>query len=350
MDAFYASVEQRDDPALRGKPVVVAWRGARSVVCAASYEARKFGVRSAMPAVRAERLCPQAIFVPPDFVRYKAASRHVREIFARHTDLIEPLSLDEAYLDVTVTKTGLPSATATAEAIRSAIREETQLTASAGVAPNKFLAKIASDFRKPDGLFVIRPHQIDAFLAPLSVGRLPGVGKVMEAKLETLGIKTVSDLRDLPAAELEMRFGRWGRRLHELSLGIDEHPVQPNQLTLQVSAEDTFEHDITLDELEPHIRRLAEKTWAAHQREMEGGRIARTIVLKLKTADFHTLTRSLTPSMRPRSAKDLADIACALRERVERPAGSRYRLVGVGLSGFVDQDSFIAQSDLFENP
>jgi DNA polymerase-4 len=147
-----------------------------------------------------------------------------------------------------------------------------------------------------------------------------------------------------------MRFGRWGRRLHELSLGIDEHPVQPNQLTLQVSAEDTFEHDITLDELEPHIRRLAEKTWAAHQREMEGGRIARTIVLKLKTADFHTLTRSLTPSVRPRSAKDLADIACALRERVERPAGSRYRLVGVGLSGFVDQDSFIAQSDLFENP
>jgi DNA polymerase IV len=350
MDAFYASVEQRDDPALRGKPVVVAWRGARSVVCAASYEARTFGVRSAMPAVRAERLCPQAIFVPPDFVRYKAVSRHVREIFARHTDLIEPLSLDEAYLDVTVTKTGLPSATATAEAIRSAIREETQLTASAGVAPNKFLAKIASDFRKPDGLFVIRPHQIDAFLAPLSVGRLPGVGKVMEAKLETLGIKTVSDLRDLSAAELEMRFGRWGRRLHELSLGIDEHPVQPNQLTLQVSAEDTFEHDITLDELEPHIRRLAEKTWAAHQREMEGGRIARTIVLKLKTADFHTLTRSLTPSMRPRSAKDLADIACALRERVERPAGSRYRLVGVGLSGFVDQDSFIAQSDLFENP
>ena len=350
MDAFYASVEQRDDPALRGKPVVVAWRGARSVVCAASYEARKFGVRSAMPAVRAERLCPQAIFVPPDFVRYKAASRHVREIFARHTDLIEPLSLDKAYLDVTVTKTGLPSATATAEAIRTAIREETQLTASAGVAPNKFLAKIASDFRKPDGLFVIRPHQIDAFLAPLSVGRLPGVGKVMEAKLETLGIKTVSDLRDLPAAELEMRFGRWGRRLHELSLGIDEHPVQPNQLTLQVSAEDTFEHDITLDELEPHIRRLAEKTWAAHQREMEGGRIARTIVLKLKTADFHTLTRSLTPSVRPRSAKDLADIACALRERVERPASSRYRLVGVGLSGFVDQDSFIAQSDLFENP
>jgi DNA polymerase IV len=349
MDAFYASVEQRDDPSLRGKPVVVAWRGARSVVCAASYEARKFGVRSAMPAVRAERLCPQAIFVPPDFVRYKAVSRQVREIFGRHTDLIEPLSLDEAYLDVTVTKTDLPSATATAEAIRVAIREETQLTASAGVAPNKFLAKIASDWNKPDGLFVIRPHQVMAFLAPLPVGRLPGVGKVMEAKLETLGIKTVNDLRELSLGDLELRFGRWGRRLHELSLGIDEHAVQPNQLTLQVSSEDTFEHDLTLDELEPHIRRLAEKTWAAHLREVQRGRMARTIVLKLKTSDFHTLTRSLTPSLRPRSAAELADLACTLRERVERPTGSRYRLVGVGLSGFVDQDSFIAQDDLFDN-
>jgi DNA polymerase IV len=347
MDAFYASVEQRDDPSLRGKPVVVAWRGARSVVCAASYEARKFGVRSAMPAVRAERLCPQAIFVPPDFTRYKAVSRQVREIFARHTDLIEPLSLDEAYLDVTSTKTQLPSATATAEAIRSAIREETQLTASAGVAPNKFLAKIASDWNKPDGLFVIRPHQVMAFLAPLPVNKLPGVGKVMEGRLEALGIKTVSELRALSLLELEQRFGRWGRRLHELSLGVDDHPVQPNQLTLQVSSEDTFENDLTLEELEPHIRRLAEKTWAAHQREAGRGRIARTIVLKLKTADFHTLTRSLTPSMQPHSAQELADMACALRERVERPADSRYRLVGVGLSGFVDQDSFVIQRDLF---
>ncbi len=345
MDAFYASVEQRDDPSLRGKPVVVAWRGARSVVCAASYEARIFGVRSAMPAVRAERLCPHAIFVPPDFVRYKAVSRHVRDIFSRHTDLIEPLSLDEAYLDVTSTKTQLPSATATAEAIRFAIREETQLTASAGVAPNKFLAKIASDWNKPDGLFVIRPHQVEAFLAPLEIGRLPGVGKVMEAKLRVLGITTVGELRMQSPLELEQRFGRWGRRLHELSQGIDEHTVQADRPTLQVSAEDTFEHDLTLDELEPHIRRLAEKTWAAHEREH--GRVARTVVLKLKTSDFHTLTRSLTPSIRPYSANQLSDIACALRERIERPAESRYRLVGVGLAGFVDRDSYEAQPDLF---
>jgi DNA polymerase-4 len=324
----------------------VAWRGARSVVCAASYEARVFGVRSAMPAISAERLCPQLIFVPPDFVRYKAVSRQIREIFARHTDLIEPLSLDEAYLDVTLTHTGLPTATATAEAIRAAIHEETALTASAGVAPNKFLAKIASDWNKPDGICVIRPHQIEAFLTPLKVGRLPGVGKVMEAKLAALDVVTVGDLRALALAELEQRFGRWGRRLHELSHGIDDHPVQPDRPTLQISAEDTFEHDLTLDELEPHINRLAEKAWAGYQRERE--RMARTVVLKLKTADFRTLTRSLTPSQRPRSAHELAEIACALRERVERPADSRYRLVGVGLSGFIDRDSYQAQADLFD--
>lgn len=345
MDAFYASVEQRDDPSLRGKPVAVAWRGARSVVCAASYEARVFGVRSAMPALRAERLCPQLVFVPPDFVRYKAVSRQIREIFSRHTELIEPLSLDEAYLDVTVTRTGLPSATATAEAIRAAIREETSLTASAGVAPNKFLAKIASDWNKPDGLCVIRPHQIEDFLTPLPVGRLPGVGKVMEARLAELGITTGGELRQRPLAQLEQRFGRWGRRLHELSHGIDDHPVQTERLTLQVSAEDTFENDLLLDELEPHIRRLAEKAWAGHQRE--AGRVARTVVLKLKTSDFQTLTRSLTPATRPTSAAELAEIACALRERVERPADNRYRLVGVGLAGFVDSDSYQAQADLF---
>ena len=346
MDAFYASVEQRDDPSLRGKPVAVAWRGSRSVVCAASYEARVFGVRSAMPAVRAERLCPQLVFVPPDFSRYKAVSRQVRAIFERHTDLIEPLSLDEAYLDVSTTRSGLPSATATAEAIRDAIREELHLTASAGVAPNKFLAKIASDWNKPDGLFVIRPSQVEAFLTPLAVGRLPGVGKVMESKLAALGITTVGQLRAFAAAELEQRFGRWGRRLHELSHGIDEHPVQTERPTLQVSAEDTFESDLLLEELEPHIRRLAEKVWAGCLREHH--RVARTVVLKLKTSDFHTLTRSFTPLQCPRSADEVTDIACALRERVQRPADSRYRLVGVGLAGFVDADSYQAQADLFQ--
>jgi len=349
MDAFYASVEQRDDPALRGRPVVVAWKGARSVVCAASYEARKFGVHSAMPALRAERLCPQAVFVPPDFTRYKAVSRQVREIFARHTDLIEPLSLDEAYLDVTQPKSGLASATAVAEAIRATIREETRLTASAGVAPNKYLAKIASDFRKPDGLFVVRPREVLAFLAPLPVERLPGVGKVMQRKLAELNIATVADVRTFEADELEHRFGRYGRRLHELSLGIDERPVTPDRPTLQISSEDTFENDLTLEELAPHIERLAEKTWAAHQREASGehGRIARSVVLKLKTTEFRILTRTLTPPERPSSAHELAEIACALRTRVNLPPRTRYRLVGVGVAGFVDRDSFDAQPELF---
>jgi DNA polymerase IV len=166
MDAFYPSVEQRDDPQLRGKPVIVAWRGNRSVVCAASYEARAFGVRSAMPATRAERLCPDAVFVAPNFTRYRVVSSDVRNIFQRHTDLIEPLSLDEAYLDVTENKTGLPTATLVARTIREQIRQELNLTASAGVAPNKFLAKLASDWRKPDGLFVIQPQEVDAFLVP----------------------------------------------------------------------------------------------------------------------------------------------------------------------------------------
>ena len=349
MDAFYASVEQRDDPSLRGKPVVVAWRGARSVVCAASYEARVFGVRSAMPAVRAERLCPEAVFVPPDFVRYKAVSKQVREIFERHTDLVEPLSLDEAYLDVTVPKQDLGSATAIAMSIRDAIREETQLTASAGIAPNKFLAKIASDWNKPDGQFVLKPAMVDAFLAPLAVGKLPGVGTVMEAKLAELGIATCTDLRMQGAEALERRFGRWGRRLHELSFGIDERSVQPERPTLQISAEDTFAEDLPLDALDVHIHRLASKAWAGYLRERERHpeRIARTVVLKLKTSDFRTLTRSLTAAEPPTSEQAFADIGCALRDRVDLPQRTRYRLVGVGLSGFSEPDGSPAMDDLF---
>src|SRR5215831_11948588 len=246
MDAFYASVEQRDNPPLRGKPVIVAWRGNRSVVCAASYEARAFGVRSAMPAVRAERLCPDAIFVAPDFTRYRALSHKVRDIFKRHTDLIEPLSLDEAYLDVTQNKTGLATATLVARTIRDQIRKELNLTASAGVAPNKFLAKLASDWRKPDGLFVIQPEAVDAFLLPLPVGRIPGVGKVTGEKLANLGAQTVRDLRTLDLSVLDDHFGRYGRRLHELALAIDDSPVVPDRPTKSISVEDTFERDVLL--------------------------------------------------------------------------------------------------------
>ena len=349
MDAFYASVEQRDDPALRGRPVVVAWRGSRSVVCAASYEARRFGVRSAMPALRAERLCPDAVFVPPDFVRYKAVSRQVREIFVRHTDLVEPLSLDEAYLDVTTTRSGLPSATATATAIRGEIRELTGLTASAGIAPNKFLAKIASDWNKPDGQFVVRPHQVDAFVAALPVGKIPGVGQVMQRKLAELGVRTCADLRVLGADTLEQRFGRWGRRLHELAHGIDRRPVVSERPSLQVSSEDTFATDLPLAATEADIRRLAAKTWQAYlrHRERHPGRLARTVVLKLKTSDFRILTRSLTLPRPPDDASALAAIACDLRARVDLPEATRYRLVGVGLAGFLDAEEAALQDDLF---
>jgi DNA polymerase-4 len=210
MDAFYASVEQRDNPDLRGKPVVVAWKGKRSVVCAASYEARRFGVRSAMPAVTAERLCPDAIFVPPDFTRYKAVSSAVREIFQRHTDLIEPLSLDEAYLDVTTNKLELPTATRVAKMIRSQIWEELNLTASAGVASNKFLAKIASDWKKPNGLFVIQPHEAQQFLRSLPVGRIPGVGHVTEARMKAVGVSTVGDLYAMELSTLDITSGDMG--------------------------------------------------------------------------------------------------------------------------------------------
>src|SRR5258708_485656 len=267
MDAFYASVEQRDDPQLRGKPVVVAWRGNRSVVCAASYEARKFGVRSAMPAVRAERLCPGAVFLPPDFTRYRAVSHQVHEIFKRHTDMIEPLSLDEAYLDVSENKTGLPTATQVARTIREQIRSELSLTASAGVAPNKFLAKIASDWKKPDGLFVIQPDEVDSFLLPLPVGRLPGVGKVTEEKLTRLDVQTVADLRGIGFPTLEGRFGRYGMRLYELARGIDKSEVVPDRPTQSISAEDTFDQDVLLSEMEAMIRKLAEHTWAASRKE-----------------------------------------------------------------------------------
>jgi DNA polymerase IV len=345
MDAFYASVEQRDDPNLRGKPVVVAWRGNRSVVCAASYEARRFGVRSAMPAIRAERLCPEAIFIPPDFTRYRAVSQSTREIFKRHTDLIEPLSLDEAYLDVTENKTGLPTATRLAKAIREQIRDELHLTASAGVAPNKFLAKIASDWRKPDGLFVIQPEDLDTFLPPLSIGRIPGVGKVTEKRLAEMGIKTVGDMRNLELSILEDHFGRYGLRLYELTRGIDHSPVVPDRPTKSISAEDTFETDILLAETEPIILRLAEKVWAAAGKET---RIPRTVVLKLKTKEFSILTRSHTPAFPPASCEELTTIALTLRERVNTSPQQRFRLVGVGLSNFREAEDTPAQAALFD--
>ena len=345
MDAFYASVEQRDDAQLRGKPVIVAWRGNRSVVCAASYEARRFGVRSAMPASRAERLCPNAVFLPPDFPRYRSVSRQVREIFQRHTDLIEPLSLDEAYLDVSENKTGLPTATQVARTIREQIRAELNLTASAGVAPNKFLAKIASDWKKPDGLFVIQPDDVDSrFYCRYRWAVCLEWARSRKRSWKQLEVQnSIADLRKLELATLERRFGRYGVRLYELARGIDQSEVIPDRPTKSVSAEDTFEQDVPLTETEPMIRRLAEKTWSASREEL---RIARTVVLKLKTSEFKILTRSHTPHAPPSSCEELTSIALSLRERIDLSPKQRFRLIGVGLSNFHDHDDASAQASL----
>src|SRR5687768_6225618 len=335
MDAFYASVEQRDDPALKGKPVIVGWAGERSVVCAASYEARKFGVHSAMPASRAKRLCPSGVWLPPDFERYREVSHQIREIFERHTPLVEPLSLDEAYLDVTHELTGIPTATETAEKIRSEIREETRLTASAGVAPNKFLAKIASDWRKPDGMFVIKPHQVERFLTDLPVRKIPGVGKATETVLHDMKILTVGDLRAFSDADLVSRFGKWGTRLWELARGIDESPVEPSRKRKSWSSENTFAKDITRDEAATWLREQSDKLWQSlEQRSMRG----RTVTVKLRTPDFQTATRRLTPPELPASGEDLARIAVSLLDRFEFATDARFRLVGVGISNFLDEE------------
>lgn len=345
MDAFYASVEQRDQPELKGKPVIVAWQGQRSVVCAASYEARRYGIRSAMPALRAEKMCPDAIFIPPDFTRYRAVSNQIREIFVSHTDLVEPLSLDEAYLDVTANKTGLATATAVAEKIRTQIQARTALTASAGVAPNKFLAKIASDWRKPDGIFVVRSHQIEGFLKDLPVKKIPGVGNATHSRLVAMGVATVSDLHQFDMRELQTQFGRFGTRLYNLARGIDNNEVRPDRPRKSISSEQTFEYDLSLSELVVPTKSAAERTWI---HATKYGHIGRTVVLKLKTSDFQSITRSHTPSICPSSLEHLSAVALQLLERVDFPKTTRYRLVGVGLSNFVDTERASMQPELFD--
>ena len=347
MDAFYASVEQRDDATLRGKPVVVAWQGMRSVVCAASYEARKYGIRSAMPALRAERLCPDAIFVPPDFTRYRAVSQQIREIFHSHTDLVEPLSLDEAYLDVTENKQGIATATELARQILREIFETTQLTASAGVAPVKFLAKIASDWRKPNGIYVVKPHQVMKFLDQLPVAKLPGVGKRTQESLKLMGINTVSELRELELTELVKKYGKFGQRLHRLSNGIDHGEVKANRPIKSISSEHTFSADLLLSELTDGAAAATEKTWAAAVKKQRRGR---TVVLKLKTSEFQSITRSMTPPTRPTTEQELFSVVLELLARVDLPDTTHYRLVGVGIANFLENEPDHQQPGLFTEP
>src|SRR3954454_8212588 len=289
MDAFYASVEQRDDPELRGKPVAVGG-GHRGVVTAASYEARPYGVRSALPSVTAKRLCPQLIFVKPRFDVYRAVSQQIRGIFSDYTELVEPLSLDEAYLDVTEDRLGLGSARAIAEDIRRRIREECQLTASAGVSYCKFIAKLASDHRKPDGLCVITPERGAEFVASLPVARFHGVGPVTAKKMERLGIHTAADLRDWSLPALQAKFGSSADWYWRIARGIDEREVKPDRPYNSVSAERTFDEDLRdRDRLAAELTRIAGYAWDRVCRAEVSGR---TVTLKVKYGDFTLITRS----------------------------------------------------------
>ncbi len=333
MDAFYASVEQRDDPQLRGKPIVVGGRpGGRGVVAAASYEARKFGIRSAMSSSHAYRLCPEAIFVRPRFDAYRAASAQIMEIFHRYTELVEPLSLDEAYLDVTENKLAIPLARDIARAIKDSIREETGLSASAGVAPNKFLAKIASDFRKPDGLTVIPPERVEAFLIDLPIRKFPGVGPVTEQKFASFGILTNRHLRKWALEDLEKHFGKSGRWFYRISRGIDDRVVSSDHERKSLGAEDTFSKDLTEPaEMEQELRKIAEKVAGRlEKRGLEG----RTVTLKATYADFEKITRSRTLAQPVSSADDLFALAVELLQLTEAGPEKPVRLLGLQLSNF----------------
>jgi DNA polymerase-4 len=332
MDAFFASVEQRDDPALRGRPVAVGGRGPRGVVAAASYEARVFGVRSAMPSATALRRCPDLRFAKPRFEVYAAVSRQIRAIFHDYSDLVEPLSLDEAYLDVTEDRHALGSARAIAEAIRARIREATGLTASAGVSYNKFIAKLASDQNKPDGLCVITPAKGPAFVASLPVSRFHGVGPVTARKMERLGILTGADLRDRDLAFLEANFGSYARYLHLAARGEDDRPVRVNRISKSIGAERTFDTNLTAEaDLRAQLERVADAAWVRIDRHHARGR---TVTLKLRHADFRTITRarSFADPVGDRDAL-LAAGHALLAAQLPVPGG--VRLLGLTMSGMV---------------
>lgn len=292
MDAFFASVEQRDNPDLQGKPIAVGGAGPRGVVAAASYEARKYGVFSAMPSKTALRKCPHLIFVRPRFEVYKQVSYQIRDIFAEYTDLIEPLSLDEAYLDVTENKKGMKSATHIAQEIKAKIKAQTQLTASAGISINKFLAKIASDYKKPDGLFVILPTQAEAFVDKLPIQKIHGIGKVTAAKMEKLGIKTGYDLKQWEKNDLVKKFGKVGLWFYDIARAIDHRKVNPHRIRKSWGSENTFSEDLTtLVEMQTELAKIAQGLINALQKRKFYGR---TLTLKVKFADFTTITRSKT--------------------------------------------------------
>lgn len=331
MDCFYAAVHMRDDPALQGKPVVIGGSPqGRGVVAAANYEARRFGVRSATPAARAVKLCPQAIFIKPDFKRYQAESKEIMAIFREFTHLVQPASLDEAYLDVTDNLDPWGSATAVAVEIRRRVWVERRLTVSVGVGPNRLIAKIASDYHKPDGMTVVKPHQIQAFLDPMPVRRLHGVGPATEQALKELGVHTIADLRAAGEEVLEKRFGRQGRGLYRYSRGIDERPVRTDRERKSLGHERTYPVDLRqIEEMDAQIEDLSERVAKGLERREISGR---TITVKVRYPDFTTLTRSRSLLQPTASARAIEDIA---KDLLRQTAADRrgVRLLGVTASG-----------------
>lgn len=350
MDAFYASVEERDRPELRGQPIIVGGSAdGRGVVSAASYAARKFGVHSAMPAAAAKRLCPNGIFLRPRIKYYAEISRNIREIFFRYTPLVEPLSLDEAFLDVSGCERLHGTAENIGAKIKSEIKNEIDLVASVGIASNKFLAKLASDIDKPDGFVVVGKNSVETYLAPLPVTRLWGVGKAAEKTLSKLNVFTIGDLQKLPVSTLETQFGRWGTRLWQLSRGIDSRKVVPDHTAKSISNERTFRNDISDRRILKSI--MLSLTEQVARRLRDANLQTKTVTIKLRFSNFRTITRSQTLDTHTNITRELWKVAGSLLENNLPESKYAMRLIGVGVSNFEQShDQAGQQTGLFSNP
>ena len=328
MDAFFASVELRDRPELKHLPVVISSHHPRAVIAAASYPARQFGLRSAMSMSQAKKLCPQVVVIEPNFNKYREVSAQIHQIFQCYTPLIEPLSLDEAYLDVTENLFALPSATEVAQRIRAEIIQTTGLTASAGVAPNKFLAKVASDWNKPDGLCVIKPSQVQSFIQHLPLKKIPGVGKVTQEKLKQLQLETLGDLQKIEESILIHHFGKYGHQLFLYAQGIDNRPVQVERERQQISKETTFDDDFTLQQCQPYWSKLTAQVWESLNRKQLR---ARGVTVKLKLKNFQVLQHSKSFKNPLRSLAELTQVLELLLNEMHIPDTYQFRLIGVGV-------------------
>ncbi|WP_111884836.1 DNA polymerase IV [Acinetobacter sp. CFCC 11171] len=328
MDAFFASVELRERPELKQLPVVVSSHHPRAVICAASYPAREFGLRSAMSMAQARKLCPQVVVIEPNFEKYRAVSAQIHAIFQRYTSLIEPLSLDEAYLDVTENLQHIPSATEVAMRIQAEILQSTGLTASAGVAPNKFLAKVASDWNKPNGICIIKPSQVLHFIHDLALKKIPGVGKVTQEKLKAMQLNTLGDLQQIEEAVLIHHFGKYGRQLYLYAQGIDERPVQSSRERQQISKETTFDDDLTLSQCQPYWPKLIDQVWSSLEKKQLS---ARGVSAKLKLKNFQVLQHSKSFKTSLNHREDLAQVLQQLLHEMHISEDDQFRLIGVGV-------------------